>query len=297
MPERRKNLNLGGMRVLFYFVRGRVVDGFLKYAVCCAVALTFWAAPAQSEESFLRDRNGDEEVIIDCFGDSITTGVGDGTAPGAFVEEAPVGQGSGGYPGRLSSLLGVPVASGGFAGEVLTTEGEERFPSFAAGGQADFIIILEGVNDAIFRTSADEVRRSLQRIINVARALEKEPLLVTILPPCCDRQALAQFTRSYNQSIRELGLVNQVHVVDGERMWDTLCPDLGSCSLYNRPEGLHPNSKGYDALAQTVAAVMLEIDPFSERAGNDLSDALGVDLDAVVLPAVVEAEEGGEEDA
>lgn len=54
--------------------------------------------------------------------------------------------------------------------------------------------------------------------------------------------------------IRQLGAINDVPVIDLEQGFIKDCPDLSTCQYYNLPEGLHPNTVGYDAIAKMVAA-------------------------------------------
>ncbi len=201
----------------------------------------------------LTDRNGDGAVEILAFGDSITYGVGDGSTPGDYVEQIYDAGDPRGYPLRLSSLIGVAVDNAGLPGEELIRTGIDRFPGLVIGGSADAVIIMEGVNDAGQQITASVYSNTLQRAINVARAENKDVVLATIAPPTEFHSSLAPFTNAYSVAVRRLAAINSLPLADIEQTFYQACPDLSICSYYNLPEGLHPNTLGYDAIAEAMA--------------------------------------------
>lgn len=230
---------------------------------------SLWADLAHSQE-LIKDRTGDGLIVITAFGDSITNGVGDTGLEG-------------GYPGRLSSITGLVVDNEGVPGESAIDQGESRFPSslFSTGG--DVVVIQEGTNDAVFRSVSSEVRRALQRMVNVAGALGRAVVVNTLPVPCCEHGSLAPFVDAYNLSVFGLAEANEISVADIARTWRTTCISQDACELYNLPEGLHPNGTGYDALAQTVAATLFDIDIFSGSGASDLEGALGLPEGSVIV--------------
>ncbi len=228
--------------------------------VAACVACFSWAGVAVAEP-VLRDVNGDGSVEVLAFGDSITYGVGDGTQPGQYVPSITVVGPPRGYPLRLSSLVGVSVLNAGIPGEELVGRGKiesgvDRFPSVVVGSSADVVIIKEGVNDSFHLQSAAEVSTALQRLINVGRAAGKEVVIATLAPPTGHHASQRQFTQVYSESIRELAFLNSVPLADIEQVFVMGCADLGTCQYYNLPEGLHPNTVGYDAIAEEMASVL-----------------------------------------
>jgi lysophospholipase L1-like esterase len=255
-------------------------------AVCVATVLLLGAAPAHAQQAAsLDDINGDGVVSGIAFGDSITFGIGDGFKPGEFIETIPEGQSPGGYPRRLRTLLGIPVSNTGVPGEELVASGIFRVPQVASANAVDFFLLMEGSNDAVKQVSQGEYARALQRSINVARAQGRSVVPLTPPPPTGIHAALAPFTNSYSLTVRDLAAVNGLRFVDLERTWSTVCPVPDECPLYNLPEGLHPNSTGYDAIAQSVAAVLLGIDLFSPTGPSDLESALALPAGSVVVRA------------
>jgi lysophospholipase L1-like esterase len=177
------------------------------------------------------------------------------------------------------------VVNAGVPGEELITSGVFRLPSVLRSSRSDILFILEGANDAVKQASTGEYTRSLQKAINVGRAEGRRVIIATLLPPTDEHAALGPFTNAYSISVRDLSRVNDIPFVDAERAWSVTCPDIETCSLYNLPEGLHPNSVGYDALAQTIAATLVGVDIFAPNGPADLESALGLPAGSVVVKA------------
>jgi len=237
------------------------------------------------QESLLKDKNGDQTVSILAFGDSLTYGIGDGLAPGAVVEEPSRESSPGGYPKRLQTLLGVKVTNSGVPGEQLVADGSDRFVRALRSSSADIALIMAGSNDANLQVSLSSYRNSLQRVINAASALGRLPVLLTIPPPGGNKLPLRPFTDSFTREQERAAFFNQLPLADIARAFKTTCKNINNCELLNLPEGLHPNSLGYDVMAQTVSATLYGIDIFSENGATDLAVALGVSPSEIkVLP-------------
>ena len=158
--------------------------------------LLFLCFSATSYADLLEDRNGDGEIRALAFGDSITAGVGDGALPGDFVESASFDSSLPGYPGRLEDMLGVPVRNAGVPGELVSEDGVSRIASSLIGSRADVLFLLEGSNDAVFQVDPAEIKRSYQKIINIARTLDREVVLITLPLTCCDRSGFTFLPQS-----------------------------------------------------------------------------------------------------
>ncbi len=254
-----------------------------EQCLCALTLLVCFSAYGVAEESLINDVNGDGVVNVTGFGDSITYGVGDGISPG---EEVPVIEESGsprGYPKRLSFMLNVSVRNSGVPGEELVAQGVWRIPDVVGSSQVDTVVLMEGSNDAVKQTSSGDYARAVQRAINVIRASGKQIVVATIPPPTGARSSLAPFTESYSATARELAAINEVRLADVETLWHSTCPELENCDLYNLPEGLHPNTKGYDALAQIFAASLVGVDLLSPSGPSELEGALGLPAGSVVV--------------
>ncbi len=242
---------------------------------------------ATAQESLVNDVNGDGVVNVTSFGDSITYGVGDGLAPGTDVPAVEESGSPRGYPKRLRLSLNLSVRNSGVPGEELVAQGVWRIPEVVVGSQVDTVVLMEGSNDSVKQTSAGDYARAVQRAINVVRASGKQMVIATIPPPTANHSSLAPITESYSSVVRELAALNEVGLADVEALWHSTCPELEQCDLYNLPEGLHPNTKGYDALAQMMAAALLGVDLLSPAGPAELESALGLpDGGVIVRPPV-----------
>ena len=206
-----------------------------------------------------QDLNGDGEIRIAAIGDSITSGVGDGVPAGITVVDAPRIPGVIGYPGRMAEIIGRPVSNLGLAGDQMVDRLPARFSGAVQSVGADYVLVLAGSNDAGFRTSVSAFKASLQKIINIAGVIGTEPILVTLPPTCCDRSGREPFLQSYSQEVRQLAGVNELTFADLELAFATECPIASECRLLNRPEGLHPNSEGYDFIGRVLSEILLGV--------------------------------------
>lgn len=231
----------------------------------------------------LEDRNGDERIVVDGFGDSIAFGFGDGTTPGQYIEEAPRTDGTLGFLQRLRKWMGVRTNNFGEPGELITEEGVQRFPTIARNSSSDYIGIIEGINDARLLVSPGKYNRALQKMVNVAVALGKTPIVFTTPPSCCDRSGSESIAGAYSAEATKIASLNAIPLADTARAWRSTCPDLSECSLYNRPEGLHPNARGYAAIAQVLLSALLDIDIFVDTKQAELADALGLTPEQIVV--------------
>lgn len=254
-----------------------------SWCVLIALALFAMCTDAVAEDSLLSDVNGDGIVGITALGDSLTYGVGDGLQPGADV---PVIEESGaprGYPKRLTALLNLSVRNAGVPGEELVAQGVWRIPEIVTSSRVDTMLLMEGTNDAVKQVSRGDFARAVQRAINVTRAAGKQIVVATLPQPTQSHQSLTTFTESYSAAVRELASINDVRLADVETLWRSTCPALEACELYNLPEGLHPNKKGYDALTQIFAAALLDIDLLSPAGPAELEAALGLESGGVIV--------------
>lgn len=229
-------------------------------SLLATIVFAFSQTTAWAQDAILQDRNGDGSVEVIAFGDSITYGVGDGYSPDEYVEVIPDFGKPRGYPRRLSSLLGVSVLNAGVPGEGLAEDGSEtgveRFPGVVLGSDADVVIIAEGTNDAQRLVPNDVFVPALQKMINVARASGRQVVLSTLASPIALRSQYAPFTQNISNLIRDVAAINSLPLVDIEKLFQDGCPVYDDCQYYNRPEGLHPNTVGYDAIAAGMASVL-----------------------------------------
>lgn len=252
---------------------------------CLFAALLFVSSSIQAQEGELQnllvDNNGDGFISILAFGDSITYGIGD------------EGEG-GGYPSRLELMLNLPVDNEGAPGEDLIPGGMTRYPEAVQKSDFDISLIMEGANDAWKKTSGRTYQKTLQRLINVSVVLGRTPVLMTLPKPEGEHSGVAPFAAGFSNIIRELGKMNQVPVVDLERVWKLSCANKSDCEYYQQPDGLHPNGDGYTLMAQAIAGSLLGLNIFEQGAAEELEQILGLPAGSVLFKAEPQVVEVGQ---
>lgn len=185
------------------------------------------SAAACPDINGLLDINCDGQVRIVCFGDSITYGTADSTGLG--------------YPGNLKQLHpNVVVLNVGDPGEK-TPQGKIRAASiFAQENHADFIVILEGVNDYWLNYSANNTKNNLTAMVNSGNSTDAVVLLAK----------LTQVKRTWQQP-----WVNAVN---------SAIASMTQVDFYSLGQGiissdlLHPNAAGYATMASYLSARLQE---------------------------------------
>jgi acyl-CoA thioesterase-1 len=182
------------------------------------------------------------------FGDSITSGFGD-----------PKGIG---YPGRLESLLSgasnmpVTVINDGLFGET-TGEGLTRIGSVLQPG-VNVVLLMEGTNDVSAKVSIDTIVQNLDLMAEQAEAVGIQAVHATVIPrlPSADTDPTNLVTSTLAGAIRDLAWRKSRALADPFEVFFYLTPNVFSQDYQGGPDRLHPNSAGYDLLAQTFADVL-----------------------------------------
>lgn len=165
------------------------------------------------------------KLTIVAFGDSITAGYG-GPAP---------------YSSHLRNMVGscATIINRGEGGE-FTTRGVSRISKELARYRPNYILIMEGANDAKAGISASAVKFNLGVMIDKSRAYGAVPILSTITPNTRDSGITVNF---HNAAIRVLASEKKVALVDTHENVIGNWPHLTL-------EGLHPNSAGAIKIAE-----------------------------------------------
>lgn len=172
----------------------------------------------------LLDVNCNRKLEIITFGDSITYGVGD---------ELSIG----GYPGRLQILFpNATIYNLGRPSEK-TSYGRIRASlAFEQIGAADYIIILEGVNDYWDPNhTSQDTAANLLKIASYAKNIGALTLLATLTPVKKDFQR--PWVRSVNARIYSWTAIDFYSLGESIISWDNL----------------HPNANGYISMSNLAA--------------------------------------------
>lgn len=168
------------------------------------------------------------------FGDSITRGYA-GVQP---------------YPAKLAGMVSSchTVVNSGVSGE-RTGTGINRINTVLSNQKPQFILIMEGANDAFWGVSPATVKFNLGLMVDRARAKGARPILSTITPNTRNPGVTASIPNAYNPQIKTLASQKSVTLVDN---YAALAPNWANLSL----EGLHPNDAGSQLIAQRFSAAL-----------------------------------------
>ncbi len=236
----------------------------LSFAILAAIfsSESSFAQIALPSSPFLADRNGNGRRDITAFGDSITRGVGDVPATDEGVFEPFLPREEAGYPLRLEQVLGGNIDNQGIPGEFFIQEGVDRFMRLITNAPPDLVIISGGSNDARVAAHPQEYFRAVQKMVNVAVASNVQPLVMTPPPQCCEHAPFAGSVDLYILEMRSVAFLNDLPLADTARAYSNTC-EIEDCSLLNLPEGLHPNSVGYDVFKEVLLAAIFQFDIFT----------------------------------
>ena len=197
------------------------------------------AAPAQPAQPAPASNPDDRRAKIVCLGDSLTAGLG-------LVETQA-------YPSVLQKKIDADdlpfeVVNAGVSGD--TSAGGLRRLDWAMQGDVKILVVALGGNDALRGLSVADMRKNLAAIIE--RARDKGVLVVL-----AGMQAPPNFGEEYTTAFRQT-------YIDLARQYRTpLVPFLldkvaGQSSL-NQSDGIHPNARGAEIMAETVWGVLRPI--------------------------------------
>ena len=228
---------------------------------------------SSNNQNLLSDQNGDGQLNLLAFGDSITGGVGDSTTTGLR-----------GYPLRLQNTLHVPVVASAENGEDLAYHGLNRLQDVLKTSKADIVLLDEGNSDAYDNITAAQFRNALKAAIDDVKNAGKLPVLLNQYPNCCD------FGAGHEDDLNEVNLLiaqaaeeNSIPLVDLDRAWKTSCDKLPNCNLVHLPEGVHPTARGYDVIFQAVLATLSGIDIFAKDGAAQLATAYDLPLASIIV--------------
>ena len=254
------------------------ISWILFLVVLGFVAIDTTFSFSQTEESvptpILSDNNGDLNIDVLAFGDSITRGTGDRNPPYAEIDSVEHMFSEAGYPKRVEKMLNIPVDNYGNPGESLVEDGMRRFLYSIRHHAPDVAIISEGTNDARYRADTSKIYNCLQTMINVASYYNTFPVLMNLAPTCCDHSGQYPYIKEYNNVYKAVALTNDITLANISHAFSNIC-NSSRCYLLNLPEGLHPNIEGYNIMAEVVAAALLGIDIFAPEGPTFLDQALG----------------------
>lgn len=168
------------------------------------------------------DRLSAESVIL-AFGDSLTEG------SGAPPDES--------YPARLAEITGVRVVNAGVAGEI-TAEGLRRLPDVLETEEPDLVILCHGGNDMLRGFNPASTEQNLRTMITAIKASGADAILVAVPTP----GILLKPSEVYKK------LAEEFDIPLDEKSLARILQNPA-----NKADTIHPNSAGYQKLADALA--------------------------------------------
>ena len=174
-----------------------------------------------------------------CFGDSVTAGYGLDDTNDAYPNLLQQ---------KIDSLdLDYTVINSGVSGE--TTAGGESRISWVLNQDIDIFLLELGANDGLRGVALSETKSNLQSIINTVK--EKSPDTKIILagmqlPPNMGKDYTSEFRQLYS----DLAKKNDVEFLP------FILKDVGGVEDLNQDDGIHPNKKGHQIVADNVWEVL-----------------------------------------
>ncbi len=167
--------------------------------------------------------------------------LGDSLSEGYGLEESMS------YPRVLEKKLNdrkkdVTIINGGVSGAT-SASGIQRL-KWHMKKKADVLLLELGANDGLRGLKIDETKKNLTSIIAQAKKENLKVILLGVLmPPNYGKEYVSQFEAMYKEIAREQKIIFYPFILDGV---------AGNAKL-NLPDGMHPNQKGHEVIAEKLA--------------------------------------------
>jgi len=190
------------------------------------------------------DFGDNDPNLVVAIGDSITFGKHDqGIESCAHAYRETLG-----FCPRLEALTGKTVINEGECGE-RSEAGLERIESTLARYKPGVILIDYSPNDIV--DGSDETIANLRAMIAIARANKTVPILGTLVPAVGDHDGWEPFIVALNGRILQLCAEEAVACADHYAAFSNNAGYIASPYALLDDDGLHPNSAGYEVMAET----------------------------------------------
>lgn len=152
------------------------------------------------------------------------------------------------YPALLQQKadsvgLHVEVVNAGLSGE--TSAGALRRIDWLMRGPADVVIIETGANDGLRGLNVDSTRANLRALIGKVKAARPAARILLAqmeAPPNLGAKYTTAFRAMYQDVARETGVSMMPFLLEG----------VAGVSSLNQPDGIHPNERGEQIVANNV---------------------------------------------
>jgi lysophospholipase L1-like esterase len=186
-----------------------------------------------SDDTKLPALAGDATILA--FGDSLTYGTGTSS--------------NNAYPAVLERLSNRTVINAGIPGEI-SSKGLLRLPGLIEKHQPDLIIICHGGNDILRKLDLSKTRTNIQRMIDIAKSNNSAVVLIGV-----PEFGLFMNSATFYEALAEK---NNIPIAN-----DILGDIIANNAL--KSDRIHPNSKGYQLLADEINLLLQRYGAISIR--------------------------------
>jgi lysophospholipase L1-like esterase len=247
----------------------------------CFLAAPFGVFPlsagtiAESPAGFITSYAEFPDTVIG-FGDSVTQGY-------PYIMEPGDGRRVGGYQTRLEELIRsdrstTTVLNYGYAGEG-TKDGLNRLSGVIEKYSGACILLLEGTNDVWYGISHQTTIQNLGKMIDQCLNAGMTPILSTITPDTrSGMESVKQISSTYNPAILSLADEKGIALCDQYTALSENWKSLNS-------DGIHPNTSGYQTMAETWYETIRQISTDPEPQPLELKIQANLQDDFLVIPS------------
>lgn len=204
--------------------KGRTMYANIRYFLIC---LFLSLISACGDEPTLKALSPNDVIVA--FGDSLTHGTGVSTSKA--------------YPVLLQSMIGRTVINAGVPGET-SEDALARLPEVLAQYQPKLVILCTGGNDMLRKLSMNDTENRIHQMIKLIQAQNAQVVLIGVPTPTL----FGGPPEFYEKIATELSLPYEGKILN-KILKDR---DLKS-------DAVHPNEKGYQMLAESVAELLEEV--------------------------------------
>ncbi len=169
---------------------------------------------------------------IVCLGDSLTYGF-------------PFGPRTS-WTSRLADITGYEVINEGINGNT-TGDMLRRFERSVLVHRPDYVVIMGGTNDVVWRESHDRIVSNLKALVDLAVANGIRPVLGLLIP--IDDEEMERRLARIRQWMREYAQENKIPVID---FYSAFVDEDGRLIQSYFLDGAHPSREGYAAMAKAI---------------------------------------------
>lgn len=177
---------------------------------------------------------GNDATTIIFFGDSITAGYGVGTDLA--------------FPARVGEELknngyDVEIVNAGLSGE--TSAGGLTRIDWILNRNVDIFVLELGANDGLRGLPLEQTEKNLQAILDKVKAKNPDVTIIIagmLVPPNMGNTYSRDFEAVFTRISKNNNAILIPFLLEG----------VAGNSVLNQPDGIHPNVKGHEIVAQTV---------------------------------------------